>query len=300
VAAGQAIEVRRRPSPAHYARVRLRRRAERTLLVWLPLGLFIILTLFPFYWMAITSVKPDRELYNLRAAQYWVSQPTLDHYVYLLQKTIYWRWLFNTMFVAITSTTLSVGIAILSGYALARLRFWGAGVFGLVIGVSYLVPQTLLFIPMFDVIRTLNIADTYLAMILPYQTFLIPFCTFLMLGYFKSIPQELEECARIDGASRIGALLWIVLPLATPGILSATIFSFTFCWNEYLYALVFTTSSTMKTLPIGVVTELIHGDVFFWGSLMASAMLGAIPVTIVYTFFAEYYVAGLTAGAVKG
>ena len=300
MAAGQAIEVRRRPSPAHYARVRLRRHAERTLLVWLPLGLFIILTLFPFYWMAITSVKPDRELYNLRAAQYWVSQPTLDHYVYLLQKTIYWRWLFNTMFVAITSTTLSVGIAILSGYALARLRFWGAGVFGLVIGVSYLVPQTLLFIPMFDVIRTLNIADTYLAMILPYQTFLIPFCTFLMLGYFKSIPQELEECARIDGASRIGALLWIVLPLATPGILSATIFSFTFCWNEYLYALVFTTSSTMKTLPIGVVTELIHGDVFFWGSLMASAMLGAIPVTIVYTFFAEYYVAGLTAGAVKG
>jgi multiple sugar transport system permease protein len=281
-------------------RRKFRRDVERILSIWLPLGLFIVVTLFPFYWMAITSVKPDRELYNVRAAQYWVVQPTFEHYIYLLTRTLYWRWLFNTMLISISATMLAVGMAILAGYALARLRFWGAAVFGTAIGISYLVPQSLLFIPMFDVIRAFGIGDTYLAMVLPYQTFLVPFCTFLLAGYFKSIPQELEECARIDGAGRIEALFRIVLPLAMPGIVSATIFSFTLCWNEYLYAMVFTTSSTMKTVPIGVVSELIHGDVFFWGSLMASAMLGSIPVVIVFAFFAEYYVAGLTAGAVKG
>ncbi len=267
---------------------------------WLPLGVFVVVTLFPFYWMLVTSLKPNLELYDLRAFPLWVARPTLEHYVYLFERTLYWRWLLNTMLVALGSTAIALTFGILAGYALARLRFWGAAVFGIAMGISYLVPQSLLFIPMFQVVRTLHVFDTYWALILTYPTFLVPFCTLLLLGYFKSIPIELEECALIDGAGRIGVLVRIVLPLALPGILSAGIFGFTFSWNEFLYALVFTSTMTMKTAPIGVVTELIRGDVFFWGSLMAGALVGSVPVALVYAFFAEHYVAGLTAGAVKG
>jgi multiple sugar transport system permease protein len=273
---------------------------KRILTFWLPLIGFIVITLFPFYWMLIASLKPNNELYNLRVFPFWVFRPVLDHYKYLFTNTLYATWLMNTLIVSISSTAISLVFGILAGYALARLRFYGAGVLGVAIFVSYLVPQTLLFIPMFDVIKTLNIADTYWALILTYPTFLIPFCTWLLMGYFKSIPKELEESALIDGSSRIGALVRIVLPLAMPGILSAGIFAFTLSWNEFIYALVFITTTPMKTLPVGVVNELIRGDVFFWGSLMAGALLGSVPVAIIYSFFVEHYVAGLTAGAVKG
>jgi multiple sugar transport system permease protein len=273
---------------------------RRILTFWLPLILFVVLTLFPFYWMLVASLKPNNELYNLRVFPFWVFNPTLDHYRYLFEKTLYARWLANTLIVAVASTAISLAFGILAGYALARLRFWGAGVLGVAVFISYLVPQTLLFIPMFDVIKTLNVADTYWALILTYPTFLIPFCTWLLMGYFKSIPKELEESAMIDGASRLKAMAQIVLPLAMPGILSAGIFAFTLSWNEFIYALVFITTTPMKTLPVGVVNELIRGDVFFWGSLMAGALLGSVPVALIYSFFVEYYVAGLTAGAVKG
>jgi multiple sugar transport system permease protein len=273
---------------------------RRILTFWLPLILFIVLTLFPFYWMLVASLKPNNELYNLRVFPFWVFNPTLDHYRYLFEKTLYARWLMNTLIVAVSSTAISLLFGILAGYALARLRFRGAGVLGVAVFISYLVPQTLLFIPMFDVIKTLNVADTYWALILTYPTFLIPFCTWLLMGYFKSIPKELEESAMIDGASRLKAMAQIVLPLAMPGILSAGIFAFTLSWNEFIYALVFITTTPMKTLPVGVVNELIRGDVFFWGSLMAGALLGSVPVALIYSFFVEYYVAGLTAGAVKG
>jgi multiple sugar transport system permease protein len=273
---------------------------KRIFAFWLPLISFIVITLFPFYWMLIASLKPNRELYNLRVFPFWVFNPVLDHYQYLFTNTLYATWLMNTLIVSISSTAISLLFGILAGYALARLRFWGAGVLGVAIFVSYLVPQTLLFIPMFDVIKTLNIGDTYWALILTYPTFLIPFCTALLMGYFKSIPRELEESALIDGSSRLRALVEIVLPLAMPGILSAGIFAFTLSWNEFIYALVFITTTPMKTLPVGVVNELIRGDVFFWGSLMAGALLGSVPVALIYSFFVEYYVAGLTAGAVKG
>jgi multiple sugar transport system permease protein len=273
---------------------------RRVLVFWVPLILFIVLTLFPFYWMLLASLKANSELYNLRSFPFWVSTPTLDHYKYLFERTLYGRWLMNTLIVSVASTAISLAFGILAGYALARLRFWGAGILGLAVFISYLVPQTLLFIPMFDVIKTLNIADTYWALILTYPTFLIPFCTWLLMGYFKSIPRELEESALIDGSSRIGAMVRIVLPLAMPGILSAGIFAFTLSWNEFIYALVFITTTPMKTLPVGVVNELIRGDVFFWGSLMAGALLGSVPVALIYSFFVDYYVAGLTAGAVKG
>jgi multiple sugar transport system permease protein len=273
---------------------------KRLFVFWLPLMLFVVLTLFPFYWMLVASLKPNNELYNPRVFPFWVFSPTLDSYRYLFEKTLYATWLMNTLLVATVSTIISLTFGILAGYALARLRFLGAGVIGGGIFISYLVPQTLLFIPMFDIIKRLNIGDTYWSLILTYPTFLIPFCTALLMGYFKSIPRELEESALIDGSGRLRALVEIVLPLAMPGIMSAAIFAFTLSWNEFLYSLVFINTTPLKTLPVGVVTELIRGDVFFWGSLMAGALLGSVPVALVYSFFVDYYVAGLTAGAVKG
>ena len=273
---------------------------ERLALFHLPLWLFLIVTLFPFYWMLITSIKPNAELYNVRMNPFTVLQPTLDHFRYLLRETIFPTWSFNTLYVSVLSTAISLGAGILAGYALARLRFKGAGIIAVGIFVTYLVPPTLLFIPLADVVRTFGLLDSPWALILTYPTFLIPFSTWLLMGYFKAIPRELEECAMIDGATRIQALMKIVLPLALPGILSAGIFAFTLSWNEFIYALVFLSSTDIKTIPVGVVSELIRGDVFFWGPLMAGALLGSIPVAIIYSFFVEYYVAGLTAGAVKG
>ena len=218
---------------------------------------------------------------------------------YLFRETMFATWLYNTMFIAIVSTLISIFCGILAGYALARLRFPLAGALGTGIFVTYLVPPTLLFIPLADIIRNFRLGDTPWSLILTYPTFLIPFCTWLLMGYFKTIPKELEECARIDGASRIRAMVQIVFPIAMPGILSAGIFAFTLSWNEFIYALVFLSSPQQKTVPVGVVSELIRGDVFYWGPLMAGALLGSVPVALMYSFFVEHYVAGLT-GAVKG
>lgn len=273
---------------------------RRWLALYLPLGLAVIVTLFPFYWMFITSIKSNRELYDLNAPQFLVTQPTLEHYIYLLTQTRFLKWATNTLIITISSTTISLLCGILAGYSLARLRFVGGTVLGVAIFVTYLVPQTLLFLPLVKVVRLLGLSNTLWSMILTYPTFLIPFCTWLLMGYFKSIPRELEESALIDGASRLSAMVRIALPLALPGILSAGIFAFTLSWNEFIYALVFTTSTEIKTIPVGVVTELVKGDVFFWGSLMAGALLGSVPVALFYSFFVEHYVAGLTAGAVKG
>ena len=267
----------------------------------LPLALFVIALLLPFYWMLVTSLKTDADLYKLaNFPLFFNNMPTLSHYTFLFQNTMFGRWAANTILVATVSTAVSLFASILAGYALARLRFLGVGLLGTIIFVTYLVPQTLLFLPMTEVIHTLGLQDSYWALILTYPTFLIPFGTWLLASYFKSIPVEMEECAQIDGASRLRAMFSIVLPLALPGILSAGIFSFTLSWNEFIYALIFLSSTEMKTIPAGVVIELIRGDVYFWGSLMAGALLGSVPVAVVYSFFVDHYVAGLTAGAVKG
>jgi multiple sugar transport system permease protein len=273
---------------------------ERILLFHLPLWFFLIVTLFPFFWMFITSIKPNAELYNVRMNPLYVLHPTLDHFRYLMRETIFLTWAYNTLYVSILSTAISLVTGIMAGYALSRLRFRGAGGMAVGIFVTYLVPPTLLFIPLADVVRVFGLLDSPWSLILTYPTFLIPFSTWLLMGYFKTIPRELEECAMIDGATRLQAMIKIVLPLALPGILSAGIFAFTLSWNEFIYALVFLSSTEIKTIPVGVVSELIRGDVFFWGPLMAGALLGSVPVAIIYSFFVEYYVAGLTAGAVKG
>jgi len=270
---------------------------------YIPMGGFLIFLLFPFYWMMITTVRPDGELYrpwnSPKYQPFWTWDPTLEHIRYLFTETIFGTWLWNTMLIAGASTVISLICGVFAGYALSRLKFPFAGSLGTGIFVTYLVPQTLLFIPLADIIRNFKIGDSPWALILTYPTFLIPFCTWLMMGYFKSVPKELEECARIDGASRWQAMVYIILPVAVPGILSAGIFAFTLSWNEFIYALVFLSSPQEKTVPVGVVSELIRGDVFFWGPLMAGALLGSIPVAIVYSFFVEHYVSGLT-GSVKG
>ena len=269
----------------------------------IPLGVFILSLLFPFYWMVITTVRPDRELYRpwnaANYAPFWTTHPTLEHIRYLLKETLFTTWMTNTMLIALASTAISLFCGLLAGYALSRLKFPFAGSLGTGIFITYLVPQTLLFIPLADIIRDFRLGDTPWSLILTYPTFLIPFCTWLMMGYFKAIPKELEECARIDGASRFKAMVYIIFPIAVPGILSAGIFAFTLSWNEFIYALVFLSSPEEKTVPVGVTSELIRGDVFFWGPLMAGALLGSIPVALVYSFFVEHYVAGLT-GSVKG
>jgi multiple sugar transport system permease protein len=276
---------------------------RRWLFFRIPLGTFILTLLFPFYWMLVTTVRPDKELYRpWRAPNYtpfWTTHPTLEHITYLLKETLFTTWMLNTLLISIAATLISLFCGLLAGYALSRLKFPFAGSLGTGIFITYLVPQTLLFIPLADIVRNFRLGDTPWALILTYPTFLIPFCTWLMMGYFKSIPRELEECARIDGATRWKAMVHIIFPIAVPGILSAGIFAFTLSWNEFIYALVFLSTPAEKTVSVGVTSELIRGDVFFWGSLMAGALLGSIPVAVIYSFFVEYYVAGLT-GSVKG
>jgi multiple sugar transport system permease protein len=250
--------------------------------------------------MFITSFKSPSELLDFKQSPLFVIHPTLEHYRHLFTQTNFGRWSLNTTIVAVVSTMLSLLCSILAGYSLARLRYRGANPIGWSIFVTYLIPPTLLFLPLTFVIRDLHLFNNLLSLVLTYPTFLIPFCTWLLIGYFKSIPRELEESALVDGATRIQAMIRIVIPLALPGILSAGMFAFTLSWNEFLYALIFQNDSIAKTIPVGVTTELIHGDDFYWGQLMAGALLGSIPVALLYSFFVDYFVAGMTAGAVKG
>lgn len=273
-------------------------RSRQFFTIYLPLIGFLFVLLFPFYWMGITSFKPDTELLSRDGNPFWIVAPTLAHIEKLLFKTSYPQWMWNTVVVSVTATFFSLFASVLAAYAIERLRFKGAKNVGLSIFLAYLVPPSILFIPLASVVFELGLFDTRLALILTYPTFLIPFCTWLLMGYFRSIPMELEECALIDGANRWQILVKIILPLSVPGLISAGIFAFTLSWNEFIYALTFVSSSEMKTLPVGVVTELVEGDVYHWGALMAGALFGSLPVAIIYSFFVEYYVSGMT-GSVK-
>ncbi|MBA8899620.1 MULTISPECIES: carbohydrate ABC transporter permease [unclassified Phyllobacterium] len=277
----------------------LNRLPRRIVVLYLPLAVFIIVLLFPFYWMAITAVKPNSQLtdYN-NYSPFWVVGPTLDHIKYLLFETSYPGWLWNTLVVSVCATVLSLAASVFAAYAIERIRFKGSRSVGLLIFLAYLVPPSILFIPLAVIVFKFGIYDSKLALIFTYPTFLIPFCTWLLMGYFRSIPFELEESALVDGASRWQILVRVILPLAVPGLISAGIFAFTLSWNEFIYALTFIQSSENKTVPVGVLTELVRGDVFEWGSLMAGALFGSLPVVILYSFFVDYYVSSMT-GAVK-
>ncbi len=272
---------------------------RKVVTVYLPLAVFVFVLLFPFYWMAITAVKSNEELYDYENfSPFWVVEPTLANINRLLFQTSYPAWLWNTMVISVAATFISLFCAVCAAYAIERLRYRGSRFVGMAIFLAYLVPPSILFIPLATMVFKYGLFDTQWALILTYPTFLIPFCTWLLMGYFRSIPYELEECALIDGASRLQILVKILLPLAVPGLISAGIFAFTLSWNEFIYALTFISSSENKTVPVGVVTELVEGDVYHWGSLMAGALLGSLPVAILYSFFVEHYVSSMT-GAVK-
>lgn len=275
-------------------------RRNRWVGLYLPLTFFMIFLLFPFYWMLIVSLKPNADLLNTSLNPFFLYSVTLDHYSYLFTDTSFVRYTVNTLIVTIGSTVLSLSASILIGYALGRFRFRGGSFMGAAIFLCYLVPPTLLFIPLSRVVSELGLYNSYWSLILTYPTFLIPFASWLLMGYFRTIARDLEDAATVDGATRMQAMRHIVLPLAMPGVLSAGIFCFTLAWNEFLYALVFMGSGNMKTVPVGVVTDLIRADVYFWGSLMAAGILGSVPVAIAYSFFVDNYISGMTAGATKG
>ncbi|HYL48705.1 MAG TPA: carbohydrate ABC transporter permease [Stellaceae bacterium] len=272
---------------------------RRLVTLYLPLGVLLFVLLFPFYWMVVTTFKPDAELYDYAHFNpFWVAHPTLEHIDKLLFHTSFPNWMINTLVISVSSTFISLFSSVCAAYAIERMRYRGSQYFGMAIFLAYLVPPSILFIPLVAMVFRLGLFDTDWSLILTYPTFLVPFCTWLLMGYFRTIPYELEECALIDGASRLQILLKITLPLAVPGLISAGIFAFTLSWNEFIYALTFISSSENKTIPVGAITELVEGDVYHWGSLMAAALLGSVPVVLLYSFFVDYYVSSLT-GAVK-
>jgi len=279
-------------------------RLRQAVLAYVYLMPYIAFALFPLYITLVTSFKNKQEINNPGLSPFWATGITLENYQYLAENTHFFdHWMLNTFIVSALATGISVLIGILAAYALARLRFRGVEVFGVAVFITYLVPTSLLFLPLINVVNFLDdflhIRDTYWSLVLTYPTFLIPFVTWLLMGYFRTVPVEVEECAYLDGCGRLRALVSIVLPMALPGVVCAILFGFTLCWNEFLYSLVFIQDALHKTLSVGVVTELIRGDIYYWGSLMGACIMGSLPIIVLYAFFMDYYVSGLTAGAIK-
>jgi multiple sugar transport system permease protein len=262
------------------------------------LGLLLLLVLFPFDWMTITSFKSEDQMRSL-VSMFWPSPVVLENYYQLLTRTDFTVWFRNSAVVAVSSTLLATAIGTIGAYALARLRFMGRAFMSSAVLITYLVPPSILFIPLYAQIRMLGLSDSLAGLIAAYPSFTVPFVTWLLMGYFESIPVELEEAAMIDGATRFGAFRRVILPLAAPGLLAAGLYAFTQAWNEFLYALVFITDVKQRTLPVGL-SSFITGDVYGWGYLMAGAVLTTLPVIAVYIYLQKYMVEGLTAGGVKG
>jgi multiple sugar transport system permease protein len=257
-----------------------------------------LLVLFPFYWMTITSFKSEDQMRSL-VSMFWPRPLVTENYGQLLSKTDFVAWYGNSAIVAIASTLLATAVGTIGAYALARLRFLGRGFLASATLITYLVPPSILFIPLYAQMRHLGLANSLAGLIAAYPSFTVPFVTWLLMGYFESIPEELEEAAMIDGATRFGAFARVVLPLAAPGVLAAALYAFTQAWNEFLYALVFITDGRLRTLPVGL-ASFITGDVYGWGYLMAGAVLTTLPVIAAYIYLQKYMVEGLTAGGVKG
>lgn len=265
---------------------------------WAVLALLLFIVFVPLYWILVTSFKTVRQI--LLSQSIYVPRPfTIGNYIYLFQESRFALWIRNSAITATASTVLSLVIGAAGAYALTRLRFAGRRTFGSIVLITYLVPPGLMFIPLYQTFIRIGYTNSLGTLILAYPTFLVPFVTWLLMGFFRSIPRELEEAALIDGASRLQALRRIVLPLATPGLLAAGLFCFTLSWNEFLYALIFIADDSLKTLPVGL-SEFVVSDFAFWGQLMAAAALASVPVIVVYIYLHKYMVHGLTAGAVKG
>jgi multiple sugar transport system permease protein len=290
-----------------HARPASLRRDRRRVLFWsyVFLILFVIFFLTPPVYMLITSLKTSAEI-SAATNPWWVFSPTLQNYIDLLTSPVYLTFFRNSAVVSVVVVLISMLVSIPAAFALSRMKFWGSSTLATGVFLTYLIPDTLLFIPMFKIFAWLHevtgieFINHWWVLIIIYPTLTIPFCTWIMIGYFSSIPKELDEAAIMDGAGYLQTLTMIFIPVALPGIIAATIFAFTVSWAQFLYPLAFTTSADQLVLPVGIVTTLIKGDVFNWGQIMTGALLGAAPPLIIYAFLMDYYIAGLTAGATKG
>jgi len=273
---------------------------RRHTLIYLGLAPFLVLAVFPILWMAITAIKQDADLYLVDAVPFWFRQaPTWKNFDFLFHNTSYGDWIVNTMVISFWVSAITLLTAVPAGYALARLRLPFAENLGIGIFMTYLVPAIILFIPLARVVSTLDLQDSWWSLVVVYPTFTIPFCTWLLMGFFKTVPFEIEEAAMVDGCGQLGALIRVVLPVSWPGLITATMFSFTLSMQDFLYALAFVAISDQKPVPLGVATELIRGDIYFWGSLMAGALLVGVPVAIVYNLFLDKFITGITGAAIK-
>jgi len=267
--------------------------------------LFAIFFLTPPIYMLITSLKTSQEISAI-TNPWWVYNPTLDNYRELLTSNQYQKFFFNSAIVTVSVVLITMLISVPAAFALSRMRFWGSTVLGMGVFLTYLIPETLLFIPLFKMMAVFNeitgitLINRWWVLLILYPTLTVPFTTWIMIGYFASIPKELDEAALIDGATWTQTLTKIFIPVALPGLIAAMIFAFTVSWAQFLYPLAFTTSESQLVLPVGIITTLIKGDVFNWGQIMTGALLGAAPPLIIYAFLMDYYIAGLTAGATKG
>jgi multiple sugar transport system permease protein len=262
--------------------------------------LLTVFAAFPFYWMLITTFKTDGDLYDLKSIPFWFNAaPTLEHVEYLFRETLFLQWLSNTALVGLCVVVITLVVALPGGYSLARMPGRSAENLGIGIFLTYLVPPTLLFLPLSRMVSLLGLQDSVWSLVVVYPTFTIPFCTWLLMGFFKSVPREIEEAAIVDGCTVLGAFVKTVLPLSIPGILTVVIFAFTLTMQEFVYALTFISSSDEKPVTLGVATDLIRGDIFYWGELMGAALIASVPVAIAYNLFLDRFISGITGGAVK-
>jgi len=263
-------------------------------------GVLVTFAAFPFYWMLLTAFKSDADLYNLKSNPYWFNAaPTLEHIRYLFGDTLFLQWVWNSVLIGLCVVAITLLVTLPAGYSLARISGKGAESLGIGIFLTYLVPPTLLFLPLSRVVSLLGLQDSLWSLILVYPTFTIPFCTWLFMGFFKSVPREIEEAAIVDGCTVVGAFIKTILPLSLPGILTVIIFAFTLTMQEFVYALTFISSSDEKPITLGVATDLVRGDIFYWGELMAAALIASVPVAIAYNLFLDRFISGITGGAVK-
>jgi len=276
------------------------RRIKRDYGPYLPLSPYLLVVLFPFYWMIITTFKRDNDLYNLTGVPFWFKEaPTLSHIQLLLRDTLFLTWLQNSLIIGVSVVSVSLIKKLPAAYGLARIRFFGNRTLSTAMFLSYLIPPALLFLPLSQVVRKIGFVDSIWSLVLVYPSFTLPFCTWLLMGFVRTVPAEIEESAQLDGCSRFQTFRLIVIPVIIPGIITAGIFAFTLTYQEFIYAITFVSASANKTISYGVTTDLIRGDVFYWGSLMAGALIGAVPVAIVYAFSLDHFIHGLTAGALK-
>ena len=277
-----------------------RKSIRRHLLIYAAITPYVVIAVFPIYWMAITAFKQDPDLYRMEHFPFWFNlAPTLRNFKILFYQTHYGDWIWNTFTISAWVALITLVTAVPAGYALARLKLPGAENTGIAIFLTYLVPPIILFLPLSRIVAELGLQDSWWALVVVYPTFTIPFCTWLLMGFFKTVPMEIEEAARVDGCGQAGAFLRVILPISLPGVLTSVIFAFTLSMQYFLYGLAFVSPGDQKPVPVGVPTELIRGDIYYWGSLMGAALLVGLPVAILYNFFLDRFIQGITGGIGK-